>query len=149
MFEEYNYLFKIVVIGDSGVGKTNLVGQFVDDVFRNDEKPTVGVEFSSKVIEMNGHDIRCQIWDTAGQERFRAVTKAYYNGAVGALVVFDITNSKSFENITKWIDEAEQNTKKDTVILIVGNKDDLQNRQVSQAKVEELIQRNKNRMLYM
>jgi small GTP-binding protein len=85
---------------------------------------------------MNGHDIRCQIWDTAGQERFRAVTKAYYNGAVGALVVFDITNSKSFENISKWIDEAEQNTKKDTVILIIGNKDDLQGREVSQAKVD-------------
>jgi Ras-related protein Rab-11A len=77
------------------------------------------------------------------------VTKAYYNGAVGALVVFDITNSKTFESIKKWIDEAEQNTKKDTVILIVGNKDDLQSREVGQAKVEELINRSKNRMLYI
>jgi small GTP-binding protein len=85
-----------VVIGDAGVGKTNLVSQFVDGVFMEDEKPTVGVEFSSKSCHVNGKDIRCQIWDTAGQERFRAVTKAYYNGAVGAVVVFDLTSLKSF-----------------------------------------------------
>lgn len=106
MFEEYNYLFKIVVIGDSGVGKTNLVSKFIDNSFHLDEKPTIGVEFSSKTVHINSQDIRCQIWDTAGQERFRALTKAYYNGAVGALVVFDLTNSKTFENITKWIEEA-------------------------------------------
>jgi small GTP-binding protein len=138
-----------VVIGDSGVGKTNLVSQFVDDKFLDDEKPTVGVEFSSKVVNICNHEIRCQIWDTAGQERFRAVTKAYYNGAVGALVVFDLANSKTFENIAKWIEEAEQNTKKETVILIIGNKADLTKREVSQSKVEELMSRKKGTTLFM
>ena len=106
MFEEYNYLFKIVVIGDSGVGKTNLVSKFVDNTFLLDEKPTIGVEFSSKSIRINQHDIRCQLWDTEGQQRFRAITKAYYNGAVGALVVFDLTSTLTFENVAKWIEEA-------------------------------------------
>ncbi len=138
-----------MVIGDSGVGKTNLVSQFVDDKFLDDEKPTVGVEFSSKVVNICNHEIRCQIWDTAGQERFRAVTKAYYNGAVGALVVFDLANSKTFENIAKWIEEAEQNTKKETVILIIGNKADLPKREVSLSKVEELIARKKGTTLFM
>jgi len=96
-----------VVIGDSGVGKTNLVSQFVDENFLFDEKPTVGVEFASKMVKVSGVDIRCQIWDTAGQERFRAVTKAYYNGAMGALVVFDLTSSQSFENVGKWISEMQ------------------------------------------
>lgn len=96
-----------MVIGDSGVGKTNIVSKFVDGVFLIDEKPTIGVEFSTKVVKINDADIRCQIWDTAGQERFRAVTKAYYNGAVGALVVFDLTNSQTFENVSKWLTEMQ------------------------------------------
>ena len=103
MFSDYNYLFKIVVIGDSGVGKTNLVSQFVDQDFIIDQKPTVGVEFATKTVKIGDQDIRCQIWDTAGQERFRAVTKAYYNQAVGALIVFDLTNTFSFEHIGRWI----------------------------------------------
>ena len=96
MFSDYNYLFKIVVIGDSGVGKTNLVSQFIDHNFLLDQKPTVGVEFATKTVKISEQDIRCQIWDTAGQERFRAVTKAYYKGAAGALVVFDLTNTGTF-----------------------------------------------------
>ena len=78
------------------MGKTNLVSQFVDERFIHDEKPTVGVEFASKIVHLKDNIIRCQIWDTAGQERFRVVTRAYYNGAVGALVVFDLTNSHTF-----------------------------------------------------
>ena len=103
MIEEYNYLFKIVVIGDSGVGKTNLVSQFVDGIFVEDEKPTVGVEFSSKSFSIGSKQVRCQIWETAGQERFRAVTKAYYSGSVGAVVVFDLTKSQTFESAARWI----------------------------------------------
>lgn len=143
-------MFKIVVIGDSGVGKTNLVSQFVDGVFFDDEKPTVGVEFSSKSLRLGEKDIRCQIWDTAGQERFRSVTKAYYNGAAGAIVAFDLTNSRSFESVGRWIEEAEENTKKETVVLLVGNKSDLgHKREVSLEKVEGWLSLNKNRVVYM
>jgi small GTP-binding protein len=142
-------LLKIVVIGDSGVGKTNLVSMFVDGVFVEDEKPTVGVEFSAKSFSINGKDIRCQIWDTAGQERFRAVTKAYYNGAVGAIVVFDLANLRSFESVSKWIEEASENTKKETVILLVGNKADLKDREVKLSRIEDLLASNSSRVVYI
>lgn len=93
------------MIGDSGVGKTNLLSRFVDNTFNVDSKPTIGVEFATKTINLEGKTIKNQIWDTAGQERFRAITNAYYRGAIGAIIAFDLTKLKTFENVQKWLAE--------------------------------------------
>ncbi|KMS95723.1 hypothetical protein BVRB_005650 [Beta vulgaris subsp. vulgaris] len=126
------YLFKIVVIGDSAVGKSNLLSRFARNEFDHNTKATIGVEFQTVCVEINGKEIKSQIWDTAGQERFRAVTSAYYRGAVGALIVYDISRRTTFESINRWLDEL--NTHCDTAVarLLVGNKCDLENiREVS------------------
>ncbi|KAL0459958.1 UNVERIFIED_CONTAM: Ras-related protein RABA5b [Sesamum latifolium] len=99
------YLFKIVVIGDSAVGKSNLLSRFARDEFDHNSKATIGVEFQTQVVELDGKEIKAQVWDTAGQERFRAVTSAYYRGAVGALIVYDISRKSTFESIKRWLDE--------------------------------------------
>ncbi|KAK4369220.1 hypothetical protein RND71_013012 [Anisodus tanguticus] len=129
------YLFKIVVIGDSAVGKSNLLSRFSRDEFDHNSKATIGVEFQTQVVEIDGKEIKAQVWDTAGQERFRAVTSAYYRGAVGALVVYDISRKTTFENIKRWLDEL--NTHCDTTVarMLVGNKCDLEN--IRDVSVEE------------
>ncbi|KAL6567048.1 hypothetical protein OROMI_015452 [Orobanche minor] len=101
------YLFKIVVIGDSAVGKSNLLSRFARDEFDHNSKATIGVEFQTQVMELDGKEIKAQVWDTAGQERFRAVTSAYYRGAVGALVVYDITRKATFESVERWLEELD------------------------------------------
>lgn len=101
------YLFKIVLIGDSAVGKSNLLSRFARNEFDSNSKATIGVEFQTQMVEIDGKEVKAQIWDTAGQERFRAVTSAYYRGAVGALVVYDITRRGTFENIKRWIEELD------------------------------------------
>ncbi|KAL5798658.1 hypothetical protein ACOSQ2_003478 [Xanthoceras sorbifolium] len=103
--ESEEYLFKIVLIGDSAVGKSNLLSRFARNEFDNNSKTTIGVEFQTQVVEIDGKEVKAQIWDTAGQERFRAVTSAYYRGAVGALVVYDITRKSSFDSVQRWLDE--------------------------------------------
>ncbi|CAL5328654.1 unnamed protein product [Camellia sinensis] len=103
--EGEEYLFKIVVIGDSAVGKSNLLSRFARDEFDLHSKATVGVEFQTQVMELDGKEIKAQVWDIAGQERFRAVTSNYYRGAVGALVVYDITRRTTFDSIKQWLDE--------------------------------------------
>ncbi|KAK4408708.1 Ras-related protein RABA5b [Sesamum angolense] len=126
------YLFKIVVIGDSAVGKSNLLSRFARDEFDHNSKATIGVEFQTQVVELDGKEVKAQVWDTAGQERFRAVTSAYYRGAVGALVVYDISRKTTFESVKRWLDEL--NTHCDTAVarMLVGNKCDLENiREVS------------------
>ena len=100
-----DYLFKIVLIGDSAVGKSNLLARFARDEFYPNSKSTIGVEFQTQKMEINGKEIKAQIWDTAGQERFRAVTSAYYRGAVGALVVYDISRRPTFDSIGRWLNE--------------------------------------------
>ncbi|XP_021863517.1 ras-related protein RABA5e [Spinacia oleracea] len=127
-----DYLFKIVVIGDSAVGKSNLLSRFARNEFDHNTKATIGVEFQTVCVEINGKEVKAQIWDTAGQERFRAVTSAYYRGAVGALLVYDISRKTTFESVSRWLDEL--NTHCDTAVarLLVGNKCDLENiREVS------------------
>lgn len=112
--EDFDFLFKIVIIGDSGVGKTNLLSQFIRREFDDQCKPTLGVEFSTKSIILDDKiKIKCQFWDTAGQERYqyytitryRAITSAYYRGSVGALVVYDVTKRSTFEHIGRWLEE--------------------------------------------
>ncbi|KXN72676.1 ras-domain-containing protein [Conidiobolus coronatus NRRL 28638] len=123
--DEYDYLFKVVLIGDSSVGKSNLLSRFTRDEFNLDSKSTIGVEFATRSIQVDGKSIKAQIWDTAGQERYRAITSAYYRGAVGALLVYDITKHPSFENVNRWLKELRDHAESNIVIMLVGNKSDL------------------------
>ncbi|KAI8341179.1 GTP-binding protein [Chlamydoabsidia padenii] len=123
--DEYDYLFKLVLIGDSGVGKSNLLSRFTTNEFNLESKSTIGVEFATKNIEIEKHTIKAQIWDTSGQERYRAITGAYYRGAVGALLVYDITRKTSFQNVTHWLKELREHADPNIVIMLVGNKSDL------------------------
>ena len=124
--KDYNYLFKILILGDSFVGKTNMLKRFLHDEFDMNTKETVGVEFGSKNFIMDEKDIvKAQIWDTAGQERYRSVTKAYYKGAKGALLVYDISRRNTFENIDNWLIDLRTNGDKDILIILIGNKCDL------------------------
>ena len=141
--KDYNYLFKILILGDSFVGKTNMLKRFLNNEFDMNTKETVGVEFGSKNFIFGENDIiKAQIWDTAGQERYRSVTKAYYKGAKGALLVYDITRKSTFENIDNWLIDLRTNADKDILIVLIGNKSDLlDNREVSsedaQTKAEQ------------
>ena len=122
---EYDYLFKVVLIGDSGVGKSNLLSRFTRNEFSLDSKSTIGVEFATKSIQAEGKTIKAQIWDTAGQERYRAITSAYYRGAVGALLVYDISKHATFENVERWLKELRDHAESNIVVMLVGNKSDL------------------------
>jgi len=122
---EPKYLYKIILIGDSGVGKSSLLSRFARDEFLLDSKPTVGVEFSTKSIQHEGDTVTAQIWDTAGQERFRAIARAYYRNAVGALLVYDISRRSTFENAGQWLGELRSHADANIKVLLVGNKSDL------------------------
>jgi len=123
--DEYDYLFKVVLIGDSGVGKSNLLSRFTRNEFNLESKSTIGVEFATRSIQVDGKTIKAQIWDTAGQERYRAITSAYYRGAVGALLVYDIAKNVTFENVDRWLKELRDHADHNIVIMLVGNKSDL------------------------
>jgi small GTP-binding protein len=123
--EEYDFLYKIILIGDSGVGKSNLLDRFSRNEFNLNNKSTIGVEFSTKSMKYNNKTLKAQIWDTAGQERYRAVTCAYYRGAVGALLVYDITKYCSFKNLDRWLSELKDHADPSMIITLVGNKSDL------------------------
>ena len=123
--EQYDYLFKIVLIGESGVGKSNMLSRFTKNEFNLESKATIGVEFATKCINSNSKVIKAQIWDTAGQERFRAITSSYYKGAMGALLVFDISKKQTFDNLDRWLNEIRAFTKPEVCIILVGNKSDL------------------------
>lgn len=121
-----DYLIKIVLVGDSGVGKTNLLLRWAHGSFNKESIPTIGVEFATKTIEIDGKLAKVQIWDTAGQERYRAITSAYYRGAVGALLVYDVASISTFNNVTRWLEEIRENSEEDMVCILIGNKSDLE-----------------------
>ncbi|KAL3848728.1 hypothetical protein ACJIZ3_010610 [Penstemon smallii] len=123
--DEYDYLFKLVLIGDSGVGKSNLLSRFTKNEFNLESKSTIGVEFATRSLNIDGKVIKAQIWDTAGQERYRAITSAYYRGAVGALLVYDVTRRPTFENALRWLKELRDHTDPNIVVMLIGNKSDL------------------------
>ncbi|XP_045805886.1 ras-related protein RABE1c-like [Trifolium pratense] len=127
--EHYDHLIKLLLIGDSGVGKSSLLLRFSDSVFETSYITTLGIDFKNRIIELDGKKIMLQIWDTAGQERFRTITTAYYRGAMGILLVYDVTNESSFNNIRSWISSIEQHSK-DNIInkILVGNKADMDER---------------------
>ena len=123
--KEYDLLFKLILIGDSYVGKSNILLKYLKNQFNENSKTTIGVEFGTKNIIINNKRIKIQIWDTAGQERYRSITSAYYKGAKGALIVYDITRKNTFDNIDKWITDLKLNGDKNICIIILGNKSDL------------------------
>jgi small GTP-binding protein len=136
--ENYDMIFKILVIGDTGVGKSNLLLRYVKNEFAGDMRSTVGVEFGTKMMKIDGYEVKAQIWDTAGQERYKAITNAFYKGSKGAFVVYDITRKESFINIDKWIGELKTNGSDDILIVLVGNKTDLEDkREVLTEEVEK------------
>uniref|UniRef100_A0A4W5QHI0 small monomeric GTPase n=1 Tax=Hucho hucho TaxID=62062 RepID=A0A4W5QHI0_9TELE len=115
----------LVLIGDSGVGKSNLLSRFTRNEFNLESKSTIGVEFATRSIHVEGKTVKAQIWDTAGQERYRAITSAYYRGAVGALLVYDIAKHLTYENAERWLKELQDHADSNIVIMLVGNKSDL------------------------
>jgi len=124
----YAYLFKYIIIGDTGVGKSCLLLQFTDKRFQQVHDLTIGVEFGARMITIDGKQIKLQIWDTAGQESFRSITRSYYRGAAGALLVYDITRRDTFNHLTSWLDDARQHANSNMTIMLIGNKCDLEQR---------------------
>ncbi|KAM9309798.1 ras-related protein Rab-25b [Pholidichthys leucotaenia] len=124
--ETYNFVFKVVLIGESGVGKSNLLSRFTKNEFNHDSRTTIGVEFSTRTLQLNGFTVKAQIWDTAGLERYRAITSAYYRGAVGALLVYDITKHQTYESVERWLKELYDHADSHIVVMLVGNKTDLE-----------------------
>ncbi|CEL92628.1 unnamed protein product [Vitrella brassicaformis CCMP3155] len=130
MNPEYDYLFKLLLIGDSGVGKSCLLLRFADDTYTDSFISTIGVDFKIRTIELDGKTVKLQIWDTAGQERFRTITSSYYRGAHGIIIVYDVTDKESFLNVKNWIAEIDKYATENVNKLLVGNKCDLASKKV-------------------
>ncbi|CAD8106364.1 unnamed protein product [Paramecium primaurelia] len=135
MIKEYDYLFKLVIVGNSGVGKSSLLLRFSDDTFSDSYLTTIGVDFRFKTLEIDGKKVKLQIWDTAGQERFRTITSAYYKGADGIVLVYDVSSLSTFEDIDKfWINEVDSYAEKNVELLLLGNKSDIEEKVVTTQK---------------
>lgn len=142
MDQEYDYLFKVLLIGDSAVGKTSVLLRYVDDTFNPEFQTTIGVDFKISTFQLNGKVIKLQLWDTAGQDRFKNIVASYYRGAHGIILAFDITNATSFQNITRWYDESQNYLQKSVPKLLLGNKADLNSqRAVKTEDAKELADR--------
>ena len=142
MADLYEHLFKVILIGDWGVGKSNIILRITQDAFDAESRTTIGVEFSQKVLEFNKKKTIVQIWDTAGQDRYKAITSAYYRAAVAAILVYDVTKRASFENLNSWASEIQMNTTHDVKVMLLANKIDLAGeRQVSKEEGKEFAKR--------
>lgn len=130
MNSEYDYLFKLLLIGNSGVGKSCLLLRFSDDTYTNDYISTIGVDFKIKTVELDGKTVKLQIWDTAGQERFRTITSSYYRGSHGIIIVYDVTDQESFNGVKMWLQEIDRYATSTVLKLLVGNKCDLADKRV-------------------
>lgn len=138
MKSTYNYLFKILLIGNSGVGKSCIMTRFVDNDFSDEFNSTIGVDFKIKTLIVDNKLVKLQIWDTAGQERFKTITSSYYRGAHGIIIVYDITDRKSFSDIINWIAEIKRYSGNNAIIMIVGNKSDMKERVISYEEGQDL-----------
>lgn len=140
--QEVDYTFKVLIIGNSSVGKSNILLRYSENIFNDSFLPTIGVDFKIKNMKLNNKTIKMNIWDTAGQERFKNLTATYYKGANGVMIVFDITDRDSFEDIGKWVSEVKKNSNREVVKLLVGNKLDLQEeRTVNKDEAERLAEK--------
>lgn len=138
----YDYILKFIIVGDSSVGKSNILLRFTDNRFQSSHDLTIGVEFATKIISKQNTVYKLQIWDTAGQEAFRSITRSYYRGTIGCLMVYDVTNKTSFESLNFWIDDLKKYCDPNTVITLVGNKTDLEtNREVSVVEGQEFAEK--------
>jgi len=139
----YKHLFKYIIVGDTAVGKSCLLLQFSEKRFQPVHDITIGVEFGSRTILIAGNQIKLQIWDTAGQEKFRSITRSYYRGAAGCLLVYDITRRETFEHLPTWLDDCRKYSNQHITIMLIGNKCDSENkRQVSKEEGEEFARKN-------
>ena len=128
--KEYEFIFKILLLGNSNVGKSSLFLRFVDDIWNDTFVPTIGVDFKIKTLEIDGKKIKMQIWDTAGQERFKNIIASYYRGAHGILLLYDVTDRESFKNLSNWLIEIEKNANKNILKVLIGNKTDLEEKRI-------------------
>ncbi|KAL0476543.1 Ras-related protein Rab [Acrasis kona] len=140
--DRFDFLYKMILVGDSGVGKTNILTRYCKDEFNLENRSTIGAEFATKISDIDQKKIKIQLWDTAGQERYRSITVPFYRGAVGALVVYDVTKRSTFENVKRWLKDVKEHADENVVAIIVGNKIDLaQARIVSTEEGKELAER--------
>ena len=136
--QDYEFIFKVLLLGNSNVGKSSLFLRFVDDVWNDTFVPTIGVDFKIKTFEIDSKKIKMQIWDTAGQERFKNIISSYYRGAHGILLLYDVTDKESFKNLSNWLIEIEKNASKNILRILIGNKCDLEDKRViTQAQGKE------------
>ncbi|PRP79229.1 RAB18, member RAS oncogene family isoform 2 [Planoprotostelium fungivorum] len=140
---EYDQIFKILMIGDSGVGKSSILLRFTDDDFEEDQPCTIGVDFKTKMVNLEGKRIALTIWDTAGQEKFRSLTSSYYRGAHGIIITYDVTNRLSFDCLAMWLKEVEVYIDKEPILLLVGNKVDKTDRKVSREEGAKFAEKHK------
>lgn len=139
--DSFDYLFKIVLIGDAGVGKTCVVQRFKSGTYLEKHGSTIGVDFTMKTLQIDGKLVKLQIWDTAGQERFRTITQSYYRSANGVIIAYDVTKRSSFENIPRWLEDVKKYAGSNIVQLILGNKQDLEHlREVTVAEAKAYAQ---------
>ena len=141
--EDYDFIFKVLLLGNSDVGKSSLLLRFVDSVWNETFVPTIGVDFKVKTVEIGDKKVKMQIWDTAGQERFRNVISTYFRGGNGLLLIYDITNKDSFKNLESWLIEIEKNASENILKLLIGNKSDLEeDREISKEEGQAFANRN-------
>ena len=140
---DFNYLLKYIIIGDSAVGKSNILTQYIYEKFSEEFQSTLGVEFASKNVIIDNIIYRIQIWDTAGAENFRSITRAYYKNSVCAFIVYDITKRETFENVKIWLDDIHNQCPQNILLVLVGNKIDLESeRQISYEEGDDFAQKN-------
>ena len=141
--DNYDHIFKVLLLGNSDVGKSSLLLRFVDSVWNDAFVPTIGVDFKVKTLDINNQKVKMQIWDTAGQERIRTVVSTYFRGAHGILLLYDVTNKDSFKNLESWLIEIEKNAKEKVLKILIGNKCDLtEDREISEEEGKAFALRN-------